>query len=457
MELRKYLRVMRQRWLLLLITVLACLGAAYVSAPKGATYVARSVVLVGSDSSDGTGTTAGGNNLDRTILTYAQQLLQETNADQAAQLAGIERSASAIVRQTKVETVGFTSLIAVSVTDKQPAIAQALANGLTRAFVDGPNNRTDIPARVSEEARLPTTPIEPPLVSRLLVAAMFGFVAALGLVVLLEYLDVSIRTAADAERLLDLQVLGTLPLREDLPADGANARRRRRASFGSESSRREALRILRTNVLVATEDLPNPVIMVTSAVPEEGKTSTCAELAVTLARDGHRVVLVDADLRHPAAHRWIGGRNDAGLSDVLRQRRPLRQCLQYVEIGKGADKAGLYFLGTGPATATPSELLGTDRMRATLAALSKEADFVLLDTPPVLPVADTLVVGHLASATILVVASRSTPAPSVIKARDALTRNHTRLLGVVVNKLDAEDLAADYGYGFEYGDPGPAG
>jgi capsular exopolysaccharide synthesis family protein len=461
MELRKYLRVMRQRWLLIVVTMVACLAAGYVSAPKGSTYTATSTLVVGT-ANPGSSTTAA-NSLDRTLFTYAQLIDSAPVAEQAAQLAGIDRSADAIVDQTEARPVDFTQLLRVSVTDKDPATAQALANGMTRAFVDqigkgtvggtdGEGTVPEAPVYIYEEARLPTDPIEPPLVSRLLVAAMFGLVAAIALILLLEYLDVTIRTAADAERLLGLQVLGTLPLREDVAIAPTRGRRRRRATFGSDASRREALRILRTNVLVATSDDRRPVLLVTSAHPEEGKTSTCTELAVSLARDGHRVVLVDADLRHPAAHRWIGGKNDHGLSDVLRQRKPLRQCLQYVEVGKGAERAGLYFLATGPASATPSELLGTDRMKATLQALSKEADFVLIDTPPVLPVADTLVIGHLVTGAILVVASRSTPAPSVIKARDSLTRNQTRMLGVVVNKLDAEDLADDYGYGFEYGD-----
>jgi capsular exopolysaccharide synthesis family protein len=446
MELRKYLRVVRQRWLLVALTLIATVAAGYVSAPKGATYTAVSTIVVG----DETPTTAS---TVTNIFTFAEQLRgSEALAERAGQIAGLERSARSIRRHTTVTVVDFTQLLKVSVNDKDPEVARALSNGLSTAFIE--LMASDGQARVSEEARLPTDPIEPPLVNRLLVAGLFGLVASLGLIVLLEYLDVTIRTAADAERLLDLQVLGTLPLREDLP-DSARGRRGRRAAFGSESSRREALRILRTNLLVATADLPRPVLLVTSAVPEEGKTSTCTELALSLARDGHRVVLVDADLRHPAAHRWVGARNDAGLSDVLRQRRPLRQCLQYVEIGKGADKAGLYFLGTGPATPTPAELLGTDRMKATLEALAKEADYVLVDSPPVLPVADALVLGHLVAGAVLVVASRSTPAPSVIKARDSLTRNGTRLLGVVVNKLDAEDLAADYGYGFEYGSPTP--
>lgn len=460
MELRKYLRVMRQRWLLIVVTVLATVAAAYVSAPKGATYTATATVILGTEA-DGTNATAS-NGLDRALLTFADIARGETVAERAAEVSGVEWSPDEVRRHTRTEVVPFTQLVKVSVNDVDPAVAQAVANGVAQAAVerfsrtedDGTGSPTpviEISASVYEQARLPVEPVESPLASRLLVAGLFGFVAALALIVLLEYLDVTIRTAADAERLLGLRVLGTLPLREGLPTENTRGRRRRRATFGSDASRGEALRILRTNVLVATNDLPKPIILVTSALPEEGKTSTCSELALALARDGHRVVLVDADLRHPAAHRWIGGRNDSGLSDVLRGKKPLRQCLQYVEIGKGATRAGLYFLATGPSTAAPAELLGTDRMRSTLTALAEEADYVLIDSPPVLPVADALVLGHLAAGAVLVVASRSTPAPSVIKARDALTRNQTRMLGVIINKLDAEDLAADYGYGFEYG------
>jgi polysaccharide biosynthesis transport protein len=214
---------------------------------------------------------------------------------------------------------------------------------------------------------------------------------------------------------------------------------------------REAFRVLRSNLLVAITDLANPVVIVTSAYAREGKTATTANLAQAIAAAGPRVVLVDADLRNPEVHRLLGAHNEHGLSDVLLDRKPVEECLQYVELpaSDSGQPAGMYFLATGAQVSNPTELLATPRTGRLLDSLATQADIVLLDTPPVLPVADTLVVGRLAAGAVLVVEARRTPAPAARRAKDALTRNQTRLLGVVLNKFQPK--YAEYGYGDSFG------
>ncbi len=209
-------------------------------------------------------------------------------------------------------------------------------------------------------------------------------------------------------------------------------------------------------------ELDNPIVIVTSAYAREGKTSTCVNLAESIATAGPRVVLVDMDLRNPDSHRLLGAHNEVGVSDVLLGRRSLEECLQYVELPGSGDTApsGMYFLSTGPQIANPTEVLATPRSGQLLEWLAQQADIVLLDTPPVLPVADTLVIGRLAAGAVLVVEARRTPAPAAKRAKDALTRNQTRLLGVVLNKFQpkyanfaygSDSFTYGYGYGFGYG------
>ena len=219
----------------------------------------------------------------------------------------------------------------------------------------------------------------------------------------------------------------------------------------SSAARVEAYRVLRSNLLVSLNDLERPTVLVTSAYAEEGKTSTSAHLAASLAAGGHRVVLVDLDLRHPNLHAWFDVHNEYGVSDVLLERRPVDECLQYVEVGEGpnATPRGLYMMATGPPVNSPAELLGTNRTAQLLKALARQADVVLIDTPPVLLVADTLVIGRMVAGAILVIQSRRTPMPAVQQAKDALIRNQTRLLGLVINKFQARD--GGYGYGYGYG------
>jgi len=213
--------------------------------------------------------------------------------------------------------------------------------------------------------------------------------------------------------------------------------------------REEAFRVLRSNLLVSTNELANPVVVVTSAQPGEGKTSTCVSLARSLAMAGPRVVLVDLDLRKPDAHHRIGADNVPGVADVLLDRRRLDECLQFLPPPSASPTAkGLYFVAAGDAASDPTELLGSPRAGRMLDALARQADIVLLDTPPVLPVADTLVIGRLAAGAVIVVEAGSTSTQAVLRAKDALIRNQTRLLGVVLNKVKDKENEDVYGYGY---------
>ena len=212
----------------------------------------------------------------------------------------------------------------------------------------------------------------------------------------------------------------------------------------------ESFRILRSNLSVALADLDRPAVVVTSANPSEGKTTTCCGLATAFAAAGSRVVLVDLDLRRPTAHRVVGGHNEFGASDVLLGRRSLKESLQFVQVPPepGGSPLGLYFLAGGAPVAGPADLLAGGRTARLLEGLAGQADVVLLDTPPVLPVADTLVIGRMAAGALLVTEARRTSMESVRKAKDLLIRNRTRLLGVAVNKFKPRD----HGYGYQRAD-----
>ena len=224
-------------------------------------------------------------------------------------------------------------------------------------------------------------------------------------------------------------------------------------SWDERTSFEEAFRIMRSNLSVALADIDRPTVIVTSANANEGKTLTCAHLAMSFAAAGQRVVLVDLDLRHPNSHRLVGAHNEYGASEVLLGRRTLDEAMQYLELPAppGRSRPGLYFLATGTQVTNPAELLGSGRTARLLEGLSAQADVVLLDTPPVLPVADTLVIGRIASGAILVTEARVTAVPAVQKAKDLLIRNQTRLLGVILNKFQQRDARYGYGYGYGYG------
>lgn len=226
-----------------------------------------------------------------------------------------------------------------------------------------------------------------------------------------------------------------------------------------QAGQEEAYRVLRSNLGVVLADIEHPAVMITSASAGEGKTSTAINLAAAIASARHRLVLVDLDLRHPDLHRWLGAHNEFGVTDVLLDRRPLESCLQFIAVGPktGQTQTGFYLLPTGPSVSNPTELLSTRRLAHLLESLVSQSDLVLIDTAPVLPVADTLAVGRIVSGALLVVEMRKTPVGAVQRAKDALIRNQTRLLGVVMNKQQQRDADVGYyGYGYGYGEDGGA-
>jgi capsular exopolysaccharide synthesis family protein len=225
-------------------------------------------------------------------------------------------------------------------------------------------------------------------------------------------------------------------------------------SRDQQSPFEESIRILRSNLDVALADIRQPTVVVTSANPNEGKTVISSNLAISLAAARQRVVLVDMDLRHPNIHKLLGAHNEFGVSEVLLGQRSLEEALQYIELPPqiaGRERPGLYFLGTGAQVPNPTELLDASRTARLLERLAAQADLVLLDTPPVLPVADTLVLGRMASGAVIVTEARRTAITAVQKAKELLIRNQTRLLGIVINKFHPRYADYGYGYGYDYG------
>jgi capsular polysaccharide biosynthesis protein len=233
MELRRYLALIRSRWLLVGLTVVIALGAAWQITPKGERYTARSTLYIGSrtidpDTRDLSADRA--NALDRLVLTFGIMIDSEPVAARAIELTGAQTSPGALVAATTTAAEPATQLLYIDVVDSDPAVARALANGLADAFVEAvqdfePGTTTGeegdipvLPAYIFERARLPTEPESSGLLKNLLLGGLLGLAVAVAVVLLLDYLDVSIRTPDDAERLIELPVLGVIPsLGSDFP------------------------------------------------------------------------------------------------------------------------------------------------------------------------------------------------------------------------------------------------
>ncbi|MDQ2725382.1 MAG: CpsD/CapB family tyrosine-protein kinase [Actinomycetota bacterium] len=229
--------------------------------------------------------------------------------------------------------------------------------------------------------------------------------------------------------------------------------------WGAMSSFNEAFRILSANLDAALDGLDRPTVVVTSSKADEGKTVTCAKLAASFAARGQRVVLVDLDLRNPGAHLAVGGHNHFGATDVLQGRRKLSDSLQYIGLPQreGFGDRGLFLVAAGHSVTEPNELLSLPRTGRMLDALAAQSDLVLIDSPPVLAVADSLTVAREAGAAIVVVDARRTNADALQRTRDLLRRNQTTILGLVLNQVHAGDASVSAKDGYGYGNGAPAG
>lgn len=297
--------------------------------------------------------------------------------------------------------------------------------------------------QVVSRASTPSSPVEPNTIRNGLIALALGLVLGIGLAFLRDYLDDSIRTKEDLE-----SASGALPVVGLIPAvtSWKNHRNPYLVTVAKPTSpATEAYRTLRTSVQFLGLDRPLGTLLVTSPTKAEGKTTTLANLAVTFAHAGQRVILLDCDLRRPRVHEFFGLSNEVGFTSVLLGTDPLAEALQPVEA-----HPSLAVLASGPPPPDPSELLASQRTREVIEALKSRCDLVLIDSPPVLPVTDPLVLSGIADAALLVVSTDQTTKRALHRAFELLTQINAPLMGTVLNEVGPERAYA-YGYaGYAY-------
>ncbi len=307
--------------------------------------------------------------------------------------------------------------------------------------------------RIVDVARVPTGPVEPNIPRNLSFAFMLGLTSGVGLAFLLEGLDNTVRTTEQAQMISGLPPLGMIPLGSRTTREGANSKRLVIATSKEavelitqvrpQSQMAESYRALRTSLLLSNLGAPPKVIMVTSALPQEGKTTTSINCAVVLAQKGIRVLLIDADLRRPSIHKTLGMGPRSGLSNVLTGSSTLEQAITRSPI-----LPNLNILPAGTPPPNPAELLASSNMRDVLEELRGQYDHIVVDTPPTLSVTDAVVLSPRADAIVLVIRSGQTTKQALRRSRDILTQVNAKVSGVLLNAVDLS--SPDYYYYYEY-------
>lgn len=277
----------------------------------------------------------------------------------------------------------------------------------------------------AEPARFPS---KPNWMLNLVFAVLFGGVFSVGVAVMLEYFDTSFRNVADVETRLRQPVLGVIPFVRD-PMD----------SDRDDPAEMEPFRVLHTNLNLALKPGQAHAIVIFSAGPGEGKSTTLHRLAALMGASGERVILIDSDLRRPTQHRLAGRPKEPGLSDLLLGQQSLEQVVQK-EISPGVD-----FIPSGGVAGFTLSLIYGNRLREIIATLRTRYDKIVFDSPPIIGVSDTSVLVSAVDASVLVIQHRRNPQSMVLRAQQIVDGLKTPLVGVVLNQVPA-NAGEDYGY-----------
>lgn len=376
----------------------------------------------------------GGNQVFKASYKSYQEELEKLRIDLASLRIAAQPNATKIEElKTRLASVpNYASKIAEFEQKRAFALEQIKYFTTTKQNIDLRLNTKADGSHVIEEAPVPSEPVRPKKPQNILFSCLLGVFLGLCIALLQELLDDRINSPEEAERVLRLPNLGHVPLVEE---EGLRLIR----DISTFSPLMESYRSLRTNINFAAVGSEMRSIVVTSSVPAEGKSTTAANLAMAMALDGKRVIIVDADLRRPSLHKLFRTDSSPGLTDVLVGTHEI----EHVVRSSGVENVSVIPAGSPPPN--PSELLGSARMVELIGRLQEVADVVLFDTPPTLAVADSVVLASRTDGVLLVIGYGETKKANSKKALDHLRRANARVLGTVLNRVEGPNSGYYYG------------
>jgi len=448
-DLRNFLHLVRGHWkLIVAVTLLAAGASALLTARMTPAYSSSVTFYVSAQAKTANDPTSA---YDASLLSqqqvqsYADLLTGPLLAGKVVSRLHLPESPAELSGSISAHPIAQTVLLTATVTSTSPARAQLIARAAGTAFVQLASalgtppggGKPLVRVTVVGPASFSATPVSPSWPKNIAIAAGLGLLIGIALAAARRSLDTTIKSASQLAA-----AAGGTPVFGSVPFDH-RAHRQPLIDRGDPSGRRvEAYRKISTNLQFVDVDLPRKVLLVTSAGPEEGKSSTVCNLAIALAGTGKRIAVVEADLRRPRAASYLGLPNGAGVTSVLAGSLTLSEALQ----SWGDDQFAV--LTSGPPAPNPSDLLGSRRMRDLLGQLRDVYDVVLVDAPPVLPFADAAATAPACDGVILVVRYGKARADRVLRAVDALQAVGTTVLGTVLSMEPGGWRGTDYGYGY---------
>lgn len=429
MDLRTYGKAIRQSWwILLLLVVLGAAGGAFVTLQATPAYVSTVTFFVSTPTETTGSPIQAQQYAQRRINSYVQLLDSEDFARSVITSSGVPLSVGAVQSAISARTDLNTVLLTVNSTASDPAVSLSLATAVSTELgklVSSLDSRdtvdtSPIVLNVVSGPTLNPTPVSPRPTLNIGLGVLVGLALGLGLAIFRQVRDTSIRSLKELRAISGLPGLGVIPL------DHAAAKAPVLVGDQLRSERAEAFRQIRTSIQFADLDTQPQVVLVTSAVTSESKSSTAANLAIVYAETGRRVLLIEADMRKPRISDYLGLERAVGLSNVLANQAVVADVVQ------PWGREGLSVLPSGSTPPNPSELLGSQHIVDLIAELRTSYDIIIVDTPPLLPVTDAAVAATWADGVVMVVRHGAASRAKITTALQSLASVDATMLGCVL-------------------------
>lgn len=462
MELKDYWRIFRAHWIAVVaITVMGGLiGVGWALIQPKVYAASASGLLTTGVNSDISTATIGENYAKSRVKSYIDIAKSTTVAQIAADDLGLAASPNQLLQQISVTNPVDTATLKVTAEADTAEKARDLAETWIKAIgqqvselensdvSDKPSSAESIVSFKSlDSALLPQNPIFPNKKLALAVGLLAGAVSALGYALLRNIFDRRVHSLEEVERETNVSVIGTIPFHKGF----TNEQRMLESTGGNDRTEKgreeyaiaESLRELRTNLQFMSIDKPPRKIVITSALPAEGKSTLISNLASTIAASGQNVVVIDGDLRRPMIAKTFGLLEGVGLTDVLIGRARLTDVLQ-----SWGTSGKLFVLGAGKIPPNPSELLASKALHDIIDDLAEHA-IVLIDAPPLLPVTDAAILTARTDGALVVTRANKTTYEELNAALDNVTKVNGHVLGIIINGTTGRGSGVD-GYGYRY-------
>lgn len=449
MELKDYWRTIRRRWVSVLLVLLLSVGAAaFITWQSTPQYASTARLFVATNQGNADSAYTGNLFASERVTSYADLVPKSTSlAEEVARLLDDGSDPAALREQITAVVVPETVNLELTATDPDPDRARDIAQAYAQAVSDlvptlepaSASGEQIIVARVVDSAQLPSSPVSPQPVRNLGLGIVLGLLLGVALAVVRELMDTTVSSAEDVAEATPAPILGRIS------TDPSAAKLPPLAALSGATRWAEAFRMLRTNMQYVEVDHDKKVLVVTSSLPGEGKTTTAVNLAVTMAMGAHSVVLVECDLRRPMVAQRLDLDGAIGTTSVLVGRVKLEDALQ-----THAD-TGLRVLPCGPIPPNPSELLQSRAMDTLLDDLRADFDMVIVDAPPLLPVTDAALLAAQSDGAIVVTRHGRTTRDQLAHAVGRLDAVDAKTLGVVLNLTRGKAGGDAYGYTYAYG------